>query len=398
MLRILLVEDEENLRRAMSGMIDWQSLGAEPPQTAADGQEALNLFDAVRPDIVLSDINMPRISGLDMARQMLALRPDVRIIFFSAYGDIAYLQEALRMGSVDYLLKPIRMEELAAAIERAAGSLEKIERQRAHSLLLESYGGQLAAPLIKNLLLGEIPKPELLNQLESVGLDKAADYACAFFLSGIEALPQNAPNQLQPPAYMNAEKGLLIRLSPSLYAYVYLSQTPLDNVFTQDAIRQWTLKWQLAGCLSIKITASAIQRKLIGLYGVGAAQITLLLDAQKSDQARDTQRAEHLCKAIQTYICEHYQQRELSAGTIAKAMHYTSAYICTLFKQYSQVTIHEFINLYRIAKAKQLLSRGDLSITAIAEMTGYENDNYFSRVFRKLEGVSPSDYRKELKK
>ena len=128
MLRLLLVEDEDNLRHSMRDMIDWRAMGVDEIALAQGGSSALTQLQAFVPHIVLSDINMPDMSGLEMAQHMLAQQPDLRIIFFSAYSDATYLQQALRLGSVDYLLKPLNTEELAQAIGRAAESISKIKR------------------------------------------------------------------------------------------------------------------------------------------------------------------------------------------------------------------------------------------------------------------------------
>lgn len=395
MLRLLLVEDEDNLRCAMRDVIDWQAMGVDALALAANGEEALAKLDAFGPHIVLSDINMPGISGLEMAQRMLSRRPDLRLIFFSAYSEIGYLQQALRMGSVDYLLKPLRSEELADAIARAAGSLVHLKRQRAGSQLLRDYGEQLLPPLLRDLLLAEKPQEALAEQLLSLDIQRSMAAAALLFLTGLSK-PEEATVLacIERVSQLAPERGMLLPLHEALWAYVEIMPAQPPEGWPQDVARQLTLHLQLSGQLSAQVQPMPPVPTLGALYGLGSQCLLQLGDAQRSGRARDAQRAGRLCREIQAYIAGHYAERDLSASTIARHLHYTSAYICTIFKHEQQMTIHDFINLYRTTQAKALLSGTDDSIAAIAQATGYENDNYFSRVFRKLEGMSPSDFRK----
>lgn len=127
MLRIVIAEDEEMIRRGLVETIDWAALGAEVVGEAADGIEALEVLRAEHPDAVFADIRMPRLSGLDFAENVRAAGDDTPIIFLTSYADFSYAQRAVRLGAFDYLLKPVDEVELA----RVLGALAK--RQEAKS-------------------------------------------------------------------------------------------------------------------------------------------------------------------------------------------------------------------------------------------------------------------------
>lgn len=396
MLRLLLVEDEENLRLSMRDMIDWKAMGIAEVTLAADALEALALVDACPPQIVLSDINMPGLSGLEMARRVLEKHPEVRFVFFSAYSDISYLQQALRMGSVDYLLKPLCTGELADAIARAAESISRAQKQHGHRQLLEDYGDRLAPPVLGRLLLGQGPVELIREQLLALDLERETRQVAVWMLTGF-ATPEEAllRSCLRRVSRLSPDRGMLVPLEDAAWAYVELLPSVPPADWQEDIARQLALHLQLAGQLTARVHALPLAEKLTGLYGAAARQMEALGEAQEHQKTRDAQRARQICEDIRQYIEAHYMERELSAGNIAKALHYTSAYICTIFKSRQRMTIHDYMNLYRITQAKGLLANTGKSIAAIAQEVGYENDNYFARVFRKLEQKSPSDYRKE---
>jgi two-component system response regulator YesN len=101
-----------------------------------------------------------------------------------------------------------------------------------------------------------------------------------------------------------------------------------------------------------------------------------------------------LISSIKEIITRRYKDENLTVNQIADTLHYTSAYICVVFKQHTGITVNDYINLYRIEKAKELLKDIKLKLTDVAIMVGYSSDNYFSKVFKKHEQITPSEYRK----
>ena len=112
MLRVVIAEDEEIIRQGLVQTIDWPALGAEIVGAAADGREAADLVVEKSADVLLADICMPRMTGLETARELKRRSPGTRVVLLTSYADFSYAQEAIRVGVEDYLLKPIRQEEL----------------------------------------------------------------------------------------------------------------------------------------------------------------------------------------------------------------------------------------------------------------------------------------------
>ncbi len=122
MLRVLIVEDEEIIRRGLLCMIDWAGMGCRIVGDAADGREGLALMRTERPDVVLTDIRMPCMDGIEMAEAARAEGILPQLVFLTSYAEFAYAQQAIRLQAADYLLKPVDEAELAALMRRLAAS------------------------------------------------------------------------------------------------------------------------------------------------------------------------------------------------------------------------------------------------------------------------------------
>ena len=131
MYTLLIVDDEWQTRKGLRELVDWQALGIEVVGDAGDGQEALRQLEHLKPDILLTDVRMPHMDGIELARQARTLLPQIAIVFISVYSDAEYLRNALRLEAVDYLYKPIHMEELKKAMRSLIGRLDQTVQDRA---------------------------------------------------------------------------------------------------------------------------------------------------------------------------------------------------------------------------------------------------------------------------
>lgn len=121
-MRMLIVDDEEIIRRGLA-MLDWASVGIDQVETAENGVEARELLRAHNIDIVVSDIKMPGLSGLELAEYVAACTRHTRVILLTGFSDFAYAQSAIKSGVSDYLLKPVKPQELLDAVGHALKGL-----------------------------------------------------------------------------------------------------------------------------------------------------------------------------------------------------------------------------------------------------------------------------------
>jgi two-component system response regulator YesN len=146
MYTLIIADDEFELRQALVHTVDWESIGFKVVGEAENGVEALELVEKLEVDLLLTDIKMPFLSGIDLAREVRAIRPAVNIAFLSGYDDFAYAQQAIQYNILSYILKPISANELKEEMlkikdkmDKKQEELVKVENPKSVEELQESY-------------------------------------------------------------------------------------------------------------------------------------------------------------------------------------------------------------------------------------------------------------------
>ena len=177
MYRVIIVDDEPMIRRGLRETIEWDSLGLEVAGEAADGVEALRLVRAIRPEILITDIRMPGMDGLELIQEVRKLNYEVKITILSGYSDYSYLKTAIRLGVDNYLLKPIDNDELISNLKNAVG---EIEREAVIDLQIRQGSELLRSNTLRRLVNGNISPEELREKAEFLKLSLYAEsYVCA---------------------------------------------------------------------------------------------------------------------------------------------------------------------------------------------------------------------------
>ena len=187
MYRLLVVDDEANIREGMAGVIPWEDHGVRLVGQAADGLEALEQFRRLEPDIVITDIRMDGMSGLDFTARLREEKPEVRIVIITGYDTFEYAQRAVDLHAFAFLLKPVLPQELVAVVQKIVEELDqsRIVREKIENFdrLLESHRGPLAENLVVDLLEGRIASLSELDrrrQFLGLALDGPAFVAAVF--------------------------------------------------------------------------------------------------------------------------------------------------------------------------------------------------------------------------
>ena len=154
MYKLLIVEDEGYIRNSLKDSVLSFDMGFDIIKTAADGIEALNIIEKEGPfHVVLSDIRMPNMSGLDLARHIEKYFPEVHFALFSAYNDFLYAQEAIRYGVKAYILKPIKDYELKRILDKIVSEISSEARFKKNTLVLK----QLIHGIVPETINEELP-------------------------------------------------------------------------------------------------------------------------------------------------------------------------------------------------------------------------------------------------
>lgn len=183
MLKLMLVDDEPVIRKGIRTSIEWDKYDVEIAGEATNGKDALEMALGLKPDIVVTDIRMPVMDGLALAGELRTRLPDTRVVILSGYDDFDYAKEAISLGVSEYLLKPVRAEDLVALVikfknEIAKTRLERNRNQVANMTFQENLLN-LRANFVNRLLKGEYTDPNYIY-------DRAA--ALKLDLSGPEYL------------------------------------------------------------------------------------------------------------------------------------------------------------------------------------------------------------------
>lgn len=173
--KLFLAEDEVVVRKGMRDNIDWPSAGFEFCGEASDGEIALPLIQSARPDVLITDIKMPFMDGLQLIRIVRETMPDIKIIILSGHDEFHYAQEAIKLGITEYLLKPITPEQLMAVLHRVASQLDE-DRQARENLQglknqVEDGLAILREKFLLKVVLGNIPSADIVGKAHQLKLD-----------------------------------------------------------------------------------------------------------------------------------------------------------------------------------------------------------------------------------
>ncbi|WP_130838126.1 response regulator transcription factor [Lachnoclostridium sp. Marseille-P6806] len=151
MITLLIVEDEAAARSILTEFVSWKEMGIEKVYSTGDGLSALDLAKEVHPDIILSDIRMPKMNGLEFAGQYRKVNFDCQFIFLSAYPEKDYFRAAMRLRAVNFVEKPIRIRQIEEAVQNALAEIRR-EEGKIKQALERSMNREES---------GELPPPEL---------------------------------------------------------------------------------------------------------------------------------------------------------------------------------------------------------------------------------------------
>lgn len=509
-MRLLLVDDEKYTRDGIKNNINFDELGIDDVVYCKNAASAIQAANEKKPDILLTDIRMGRMSGIDLAKEIVSMYPECKIIFMSGYSDKEYLLAAVKLKAVDYVEKPISLDELSNTIKTAVMELEKsikldLLKQKAMGVMNEAISGLKAEAAL--MLTKPDAEPERLRSLldmTDVGdvyngvcefiifkvfndthilngefydiLSASAEkfnlnyihgkkndetYVVAVFYKNIYDIKNNViknfaeevfkradtdiyssvgtPEPLENAykSYQNATCGLNENFYSGYNTLTYSSVSNQVYKFDDNIIAKFTdlivqrkrdeavrLIWKLSAELKEKkatlvsatknyfcILGSEIL-KLNRVHKLGReSDILTLLDKIHSSNTLDelifsivkgidmlfdnlnTEYENNIAWKIKQYIKQNYQNQMLSLSEISDYLNLNISYISIVFKSEVGISINRYITNYRISKAKELLLKPDLRIKDIAQMVGFQNSNYFAKVFKKSEGIQPKEYR-----
>ena len=224
--RVMLVDDEEDVRQAIARKINWEEIGFQVVASAENGQEALELAERLHPDVVMTDIKMPFMDGLTLGRALKKRLKNIKVIIFSGFDEFEYAKEAIKLEAEEYLLKPLNAEELEAVFKRIRENLDREIDQKEREIESQCLKLLLQQqPVARDLRLISAAL-KMITDMERIG-DQAEDIAeIISFLHGHQAEDNDLLREMA--------KATIRMVTESVDAYVKCDTMLAEQVIAED--------------------------------------------------------------------------------------------------------------------------------------------------------------------
>lgn len=178
MIKVFLVEDEKIIRESIKNNVKWEENGFEFAGEAPDGEMALSMIEKLHPDIVITDIKMPFMDGLELSDILKKKMPKTQVIILSGYGEFDYAKEAIKIGVTDYLTKPVTGEQLLEALNKVKQKIDKKKQQEEDIKKLQQnvkeHMKNMRYQFFGNLIRGKVAVSKLMEEGNDLGIDLMA--------------------------------------------------------------------------------------------------------------------------------------------------------------------------------------------------------------------------------
>ncbi|HYF91721.1 MAG TPA: response regulator [Symbiobacteriaceae bacterium] len=434
MMRILVADDEPIEREALRLLVQRHLPDVQMVGEAGTGRQAVEMAETLRPDVILMDIEMPGLSGLEALREIRERSPGVRCLIVSAYDYFHFAREALRLEAVDYLLKPVKRDQMVEVLDRLKKEIAAERQRRQDELLRKEHLRQLR-PLAEAELVALMEKGEnqhrIRDLVEMLGLRLDAGLCMVVGLgdpaidgelapAAAESRIGDAYNRLGTLARslctcaLGAWTGgcttLLIELEAPVEEYaVRLWSTDLarrlrDRVKEQTGVRLRVgigQPYEGSKELSRSFREALAAYKFEGVsekvnhFGDLEEQGEMEPDPQPAAPASSWRPTPAVLQAVEQgkrFVERHYAE-EITLERVAQEVCLTPYYYSKIFSRVVGQTLVDYLTLVRMEKARQLLADPVVTIKEACFAVGYNDPNYFSRVFKKVTGHTPTEFR-----
>ncbi|KHF31618.1 putative response regulatory protein [Paenibacillus sp. P1XP2] len=186
--RVLIVDDEPIIRKGLKGFIDWELHGLQLEGDCANGVEALELIQTKPIDILITDIKMPLMDGLQLTQKALQVNPDMKVVLISSYNEFDYVREGMKYGAVDYLLKPsLEAGELIIVLDRCKVMLQKQRQQVVERQIYSEHVHKLERKRLEQEIIRWLVTEQAKMRFTDIFGETTEAYVCAFgVLDGLE--------------------------------------------------------------------------------------------------------------------------------------------------------------------------------------------------------------------
>ena len=389
MTKIMFVDDDAIIRRSIANKIDWKSYGWELVYTARDPMEALDYLKDHQLDIILTDIKMPGISGIEMASIAMDYYPGIKFVFISGYKDFEYAQQVLKLNAVDYLTKPLEQQQLISVLKKAEELYYK--DKKAEEILKEKY------PQLKRKYISKLMRENFQNMdpsfFEEFDININNGYGIVSFIE------VNCSQKISVEEKKRVIEIICNSLENIYHGSIFFCMDNLQifTIYTDSTVQEESEFYD--NLLELEnFVKDFVQQKLDGgsvefVYGSLMRSLNDLYSSYQSALQKINSDIEHLLFEVRHYIEQNYSDCDLSLVKIADYFNVNRCYLTSIFKKKFDINLYDYIIRVRMENASRLILKSDLKNYEIAEATGYKNPQYFSMSFKKYYNCTVTQYR-----
>jgi two-component system response regulator YesN len=461
MIKVLIVDDDKLVRKGISSAMPWNEFGMEVVGEASNGAKALDFLESNSVDLMLTDLAMPVMSGIELMRSARQLYPELHIVVLTLHQDFDYIQEALRLGAIDYIakvqLEKEQFEHVLNRIHTRIGEVTNTRRKlpqlgetnvhyrKVYALVsLDRKSGQIwpiGAESGSDEVQFEVERNSWMWAVPQDGEDQLFDKLKGY----LDQIPQGALlvlSDVQERTWSQIQNWIINYTETSLF-YAYEPQDPviavsmneedtapteprdedMDRIKRSWFLSPWTHNDHYYNQLVEEFRSLRLQKgQLMGLlYSLvmewnhlfaetTLGRISMIHSFQswydveqwikltsesirKADEqvSYSQEMIDGVKKAVM--IMQNDLDQAFTASGLSQQLNISRSYFSQCFKDIMGKSFNDYSRYIRMEKSKEYLLNTNNTIFWIAERVGYTDEKYFSRIFRELTGVLPSEYR-----
>lgn len=415
-MNVLLVDDQREIVESLKRGIRWDTIPVEQAYTACSAKEAKLVLTNFHVDVLVSDIEMPEENGLSLCLWAKEHFPELECIFLTSHADFSYAKEAIRMGGFDYILQPVKYEEIEQVLRRVKGkisskeqirrleSTRKLVMQQRNTILdailsqmdrgrpLEAdqiyrhYGEMFrmefencrVIPVLIQILRWKRITREWEESLVRMTLGNIAEelFAEQNGKAGVACLNENCYWMFLCMEKDGIGEELWRRKLQEFYQFTEDHMDFSVGIYPGEAREGFSCTYGL-----LKRRAAANTGRKPGIFW------------EDQEQEKEETQTNPIQQAL-NYIRKNLS-KNISRADVARQVHLNEEYFSRLFKQETGDTFKEYVLMEKMKEAQKLLAGTKLSVSIIASKVGYDNFSHFSKMFKKATDRTPQEYRKE---
>ncbi|WP_256760010.1 response regulator [Cohnella sp. WQ 127256] len=443
MYNILIVDDEPLICRGLASLLETSGLNIQNIHIAHNGYEALDYLKMENIDMLITDIQMGAMSGIELMQQAKIIKPWVQVIVISAHETFQYAQLAMRLGARDYLIKPINSEQLLNSVRHVLLHMDKPLQDQAEIIsdLREHFRMEQPNPQrteLLNRLLGEGPSnlPSEMIMLEKqnqvhlhgpyfamikIRLDIHSDMKAIVYeekdVTLLRYAVLNIVNELLDKEWdhysfysHDKEVSIIVQWDEERYGDSSVDKTNQLEMIGRSLhfnIHKF-LRFQcvvgisqiLKGREFLQELNDQVNKAIVWnrehqdhhVFYFGDFKWALFTEDPSEEELAAQNNM--IVERANEYIQANYVQKGLTLNEIAQKNHVSPNYLSYLFKKNMGINLWEYVIKLRMEESKRLIQHSDLRRYEISERVGYESPEHFSKIFKKYFGISPSEMKK----